>query len=478
MVQAVVTRKQQWIKALSLDPVTGLDPPGVKVRSAQGLDAASYFITGYWIWSKIIENLAAIGYDYNDLSLAAYDWRLSYLNLQYRDAYFSRMKAAIEHNLRVTNRKTALVSHSMGGTITLWFLKWVEAEGFGNGGSDWVERHIEAWANIGGCMLGVPKAMAAFMSGEMRDTVELNPAGVFMLEKLFSRQERAKLFRTWAGAASMLLKGGNAVWGDENGAPDDPVNGTLSTRHMFYFKDPSAGPDEINSATVQPNLTLNEAVKYLQEHTTREWRDMLASNFSLGFERSAKQLKKNNLDHTKWSNPLEVQLPLAPSMKIYCLYGWGKTTERGYFYSRSEDVGAGNVTEDAGESGTAPSRVSWIDSSIHLDKLVPAVKAGVVNGEGDGTVSLMSSGTMCVEGWKRKLYNPAGIKVVTHELKHEPLAFDPRGGPTTADHIDILGSTLVNEAVVQIASGNGHLVNETIHSSIREYATKVKWDHD
>ena len=73
-----------------------------------------------------------------------------------------------------------------------------------------------------------------------------------MLEKLFSRQERAKLFRTWAGAASMLLKGGNAVWGelyflplerasgltafrhagDENGAPDDPVNGTLSTRHM------------------------------------------------------------------------------------------------------------------------------------------------------------------------------------------------------------------------------------------------------
>ena len=67
--------------------------------------------------------MAAIGYDYNDLSLAAYDWRLSYLNLQYRDAYFSRMKAAIEHNLRVTNRKTALVSHSMGGTITLWFLK-------------------------------------------------------------------------------------------------------------------------------------------------------------------------------------------------------------------------------------------------------------------------------------------------------------------------------------------------------------------
>lgn len=51
-VQAVVTRKQQWIKALALDTKTGLDPPGVKVRSAQGLDAASYFVTGYWIWSS------------------------------------------------------------------------------------------------------------------------------------------------------------------------------------------------------------------------------------------------------------------------------------------------------------------------------------------------------------------------------------------------------------------------------------------
>lgn len=168
MVQAIVTRKQEWIKAMSLDPKTGLDPPNVKVRSAQGLDAASYFITGYWIWSKIIENLAAINYDYNDLSLQAYDWRLSYYNLQVRDAYFSRIKGVIEHSLAVNGKKTVLVSHSMGGSVTLWFLKWVEAKGHGGGGSDWVEKHIDAWVNIGGCMLGVPKAMAAFMSGEVR----------------------------------------------------------------------------------------------------------------------------------------------------------------------------------------------------------------------------------------------------------------------------------------------------------------------
>lgn len=89
--------------------------------------------------------------------------------------------------------------------------------------------------------------MSAILSGEMRDTVEINAAGVYLLEKLFSRAERANLFRSWAGAASMMLKGGctgplglfrleltglslrrNAVWGTSVSAPDDKVNATLS----------------------------------------------------------------------------------------------------------------------------------------------------------------------------------------------------------------------------------------------------------
>jgi hypothetical protein len=37
--RAIVTRKKEWIRAMSLDEDTGLDLPGVKVRSAQGLDA-------------------------------------------------------------------------------------------------------------------------------------------------------------------------------------------------------------------------------------------------------------------------------------------------------------------------------------------------------------------------------------------------------------------------------------------------------
>jgi hypothetical protein len=37
--------------------------------------------------------------------------------------------------------------------------------------------------------------MSAFLSGEMRDTVEVNPAASYMLEKMFSRKERAGLFQ-------------------------------------------------------------------------------------------------------------------------------------------------------------------------------------------------------------------------------------------------------------------------------------------
>jgi phospholipid:diacylglycerol acyltransferase len=45
------------------------------------------------------------------------------------------------------------------------------------------------------------------------------------------------------------------------------------------------------------------------------------------------------------------------------------------------------------------------------------VRNGVKFGEGDGTVSLLSFRAMCVEGWKRKRWNPAGIKITTVEVR-------------------------------------------------------------
>ena len=46
------------------------------------------------------------------------------------------------------------------------------------------KENVEAWINVAGSLLGVSKAMTAFLSGEMRDTVELHPAGSWVLEKV------------------------------------------------------------------------------------------------------------------------------------------------------------------------------------------------------------------------------------------------------------------------------------------------------
>ena len=120
-------------------------------------------------------------------------------------------------------------------------------------------------------------------------------------------------------------------------------------------------------------------------------------------------------------------------------------------------------------------------------------------GEGDGTVSLLSLGAMCVEGWKRKRWNPAGIKVTTVEvllqhnpylelwalivpflfltqLPHNPVGTIPRGGGYTADHVDVLGSTPLSEIVLKVATGAADEVQETFVSDIRRYAKRIQWD--
>ena len=84
------------------------------------------------------------------------------------------------------------------------------------------------------------------------------------------------------------------------------------------FKPESVASEDMTKENVRPNMTLEDSIMHLKKHTTSAWHKMVNTNFSLGIERNVKQLQKNNLDHTKWSNPLEVQLPMAPSMKIYC----------------------------------------------------------------------------------------------------------------------------------------------------------------
>lgn len=199
MMRALVLDKAGWKKHIMLDKYTGLDPPGIKLRAAQGFDATDFFITGYWIWNKILENLATIGYDPTNAFTAAYDWRMSFINYEKRDQYYTRLKSHIEVGVHISGKKVALLSHSMGSQVLYHFFHWVEAEGHGNGGPDWVEKHVDSWINISGCMLGAVKGLPAVLSGEMKDTAQLNAFAVYGLEKFLSRFERAEIFRAMPG---------------------------------------------------------------------------------------------------------------------------------------------------------------------------------------------------------------------------------------------------------------------------------------
>ena len=70
-------------------------------------------------------------------------------------------------------------------------------------------------------------------------------------------------------------------------------------------------------------------------------------------------------------------------------------------------------------------------------------------------------------------YNPAGVKIKVFEMPHEPDRFNPRGGPNTADHVDILGRQSLNDLILRVAAGKGDWIQENVVSNIREYADKV-----
>lgn len=460
MMRALLTDKASWKKHIMLDTTTGLDPPGYKVRASQGFDAADFFITGYWIWNKILENLATIGYDPSNAFTAAYDWRLTYGNLEVRDQYFSRLKTHIETAARLQDKKVVLLSHSMGSQVLYYFMHWVEAEGpgFGNGGPDWVNDNIDSWINISGCMLGALKDMPAVLSGEMKDTAQMNAFAVYGLEKFLSRHERAEIFRAMFGISSMLPIGGDAVWGNQTWAPDDKPGQPISFGNFITFRQAS------NTSTGHAqNLTVGQSLPYLFSETESWYSDAIQRNFSHGVAHTAAAVEANQLLPHKWINPLETRLPLAPNLKIYCFYGVGKPTERAYFYREDLDtLTKTNVTIDTAYSPSAD------------DVGGMSIDHGVVLGEGDGTVSLLSTGYMCNKGWRLKRYNPAGAKVTVVEMAHEPDRFSPRGGPNTGDHVDILGRSSLNDLILRVAGGRGEGIQEEVVSRIREYSERVE----
>jgi phospholipid:diacylglycerol acyltransferase len=108
---------------------------------------------------NVTDRLKEIGYTDKDLLLAGYDWRLPLQELEARDGYFSQLQSDIEDLYhRNGKRKVALVSHSMGSNTAFYFLQWVTRQ-IKAGSANWVSTYLHTFVNIGGPMLGTPKAI-------------------------------------------------------------------------------------------------------------------------------------------------------------------------------------------------------------------------------------------------------------------------------------------------------------------------------
>lgn len=447
MLRTMFLDKTCWLKHIMLDEETGLDPPGIKLRAAQGFEAVDFFMAGYWIWNKILQNLSVIGYEPNKMVTAAYDWRLSYLDLEKRDQYFSRMKQQIELRFKISGEKSILIGHSMGSQIVFYFMKWVEAEGehFGNGGKDWVNKYIAAFIDISGSVLGAPKAVPALISGEMKDTVQLNALAVYGLEKFFSRRERLDMMRTFGGLASMFPKGGDLIWGNLNGALEDVLHNNTDTFGNFIRFEKPVGKFSAK------NLTMSDSIDFLLDNSPEWFNRRTKEHYSYGVAKSPKELKENEKFFNKWSNPLEVPLPNAPELKIFCFYGVGNPTERSYIYQEEEDK-----------------EISKLNVSI----LSKSDKQSVFFTDGDGTIPIMTH-AMCHKWKTSPNYNPGGSQIKIVEMKHAPDRFDIRGGAKTAEHVDILGSAELNELVLKVASGRDDLIQERVVTNMTEWVASM-----
>lgn len=481
MTQRLLTDKACWLETMALDPETGTDPrvkdgagSRVRLRAVPGLAGVDYFLPGYGVWARLIEELAAAGYDANTLAAEPYDWRLSIAALEDRDGLFTRMRSRVETMVATAGgAKAFLVAHSWGDNVARAFFAFVEKQTPG-----WVETHVAHYANIAGPTLGAVKSLPALLSGEARDTAELGAVAAFLGDNFVSRAARAALFRSWPGALGMLPVGGARAWGNATAAPDDgpamALEGASFGALLSIAGDDGGadgdgdgdGPPKPLDATAALDLLLG-AIPPAVAARARE--------AGVGSPPGARPA-----DCGRGGSALQCPLPHAPGLSIYCLYGVGKPTERAYVYKKD----AGGLRIDARATATAPGLAqNGSAGTALLSAGVPAhplggVDDGVRLADGDGTVPLLSLGALCARHWRDGALNPGNARVVTRESRHAPLDFlkaglNTRGGPRSADHVDVLGHADILADVVAIATGSGGALTDRFHSDVRAIAARL-----
>ncbi|DBB08038.1 TPA: hypothetical protein ACH3X3_008242 [Trebouxia sp. C0006] len=471
MTQSFYNNASCWFEHMQLDEKTGMDPEdrAIRLRAAEGLEAVDFFMPGYHVWAKLIESLGDFGYDSNSL--------------------------------------VVVLSHSWGDNVFRNFMRWAENEQSG-----WCEKHLEAYVNIAGPVLGVPKAVTACLSGEMRDTAQLGSLPAIMVERVMPRTTRSRLFRTWGSLIGMLPVGGPNIWGNGTWAPDDtPAMRAANESHgSFISKKEGPYPWSVNWESFKGALTIrnlhdkadlilskvnlkgraerkknyidhdvetndiDQAMAILLNVTSKQFQDNVelygAVHTDELSETGAKQWPEK-----EFLNPLKDPLPEAPSMRMYCMYGVGSPAERSYHYQHVED--ANDLSnEDKTEARRAEGRedMHWkINTEVHDPEL--GIVGGVRLSDGDGTVPIISTGLMCYKGWRTKRLNPSNIPIVSREYVHQPTsAFkDLRGGPLASAHVEALSNVHLMRDVLKVVAGIGHTLEDDLSSDVPKIAEQI-----
>ncbi|EGB05396.1 hypothetical protein AURANDRAFT_1287, partial [Aureococcus anophagefferens] len=391
MLSQFVLRPACLQRHLALNGTTWDDPADIKVRASSGLGAADAF-GPLNLWGELMANLAILGYDETSLRLLGFDWRLSAQRLEARDGFFTQVKAEVELLGALSGAKVAVLAHSLGANHFVHFMRWVEAREPG-----WVERRVARFVPICGALLGSAKALAYLVTGEMTDAVGMGPllAQLFESHGGIQRRAVADLTRSWASVPALLPKGGDAFWRtDDFVVLDEPPADVRAALERDAAANGTVAAALLAALAKNRTMAVDAALDWLRAMLPA-YGALLDGEYDLtGPPAAGRRRRRPPLPARAWGNGLLAPLPKAPSLEIYCLYGTGRSTPKTFDPRQVPERYL--VISDAGAPGS-----------------------GVIAGDGDGTVPILSLGYLCASGYGTKARNPARVRVRTKEYAHE-----------------------------------------------------------
>ncbi|KAG5510643.1 hypothetical protein JKF63_06941 [Porcisia hertigi] len=286
MIYLILSDPQCWLDMFSMHKKTGMDRNDTKVRADSGFASVDFFVPGYWVWAKVLINLADIGYDPQSMAVITYDWRLSPDKAHERDGFYYQMRNSLRFLCQKNRNRAVVISHSYGTTVALAFFRWAEQreEGF-------MDRHIAYYVNVGGVTMGAGKAASAMLFGDARDTINIPWAARKILDNFISQEARYGLSRSWSSGVAMLPRGCEELWSDLSVLPNGTSLGTRGTAELIRGECQRSGHEDCVRG-------IDSFLKTI---------DDLPS------------------------------LPKAPNTTVVCLYGVGLPSEKGYYLMPNPD---------------------------------------------------------------------------------------------------------------------------------------------